>query len=243
MAAWLNPFFGILATLILSIVPARPLVAQEEAVPLAQLSEVRFGPVLNKRPFDTKDFTGKVVVVDRWGINSVACKNFMPELVKLHRRYSKKGLAIVGIEVQSGPWNQVNEFLDDERVEFPVVSGGTTPARSGFVPFALVFGADGNLDWAGNPTQDGFVDAIRDALKEVEEESDSLLPEEPAPIIASRVWTNDEGQTIEAEVLRVEGDEVVFRMKDRNEVAYAIGRLSPRDQLVIRRAERQPGAR
>lgn len=240
MAPWLKTFSGILVTLVVAV--AR-LDGEDEGVPLALVSQVTFGPVVNKRPFTPEDFKGKVVVIDRWGIGSVACRNFMPELVKLHRRYSKKGLFVVGIEVQSGPWKQVNELLDDERVEFPVVSGGRTPVKSGFVPFALVFGVDGKLDWAGNPTQGGFVDAIRDALKEVEEEDDSLLARVEAPLVGSRSWTNTDGRTIEAAVLRVEGDQVIFRMKDRKEVPYGIDKLSPRDQLVIRQALREAGVK
>lgn len=54
-----------------------------------------------------------------------------------------------------------------------------------------------------------------------------------APHAAARVWTNDEGQTIEADLVRVKGRTAILSKSGRDEISAPIARLSPADQAWI----------
>ena len=49
-----------------------------------------------------------------------------------------------------------------------------------------------------------------------------------APVM--QAWTNAEGKTIQAALLRVEGENVVFKLANGAEVPYALNKLSPESQ-------------
>ena len=65
------------------------------------------------------------------------------------------------------------------------------------------------------------------AEKEDETEEEELLPEQE--------WTRADGKSITASVVRVEGDQVVFRLKGR-EIPYPIADLSEESQEKIKEA-------
>lgn len=147
---------------------ALPAFAQDEektSTPDASLSQVNFAEVVNGAPFDKAALAGKVVVVEEWGVNCGPCIAGLPEMAKLAKRYEKKGLVVVGLERQNGTKDQILKILKDARVKYPVMSGGSTPVKSDFIPHALVFGADGKLVWHGNPGDGEFEDSVKDALK------------------------------------------------------------------------------
>lgn len=64
---------------------------------------------------------------------------------------------------------------------------------------------------------------------ELEPEPD---PDAPDPLEGD--WTNAEGKTIEAALLRVEGGNAILRLKDGREVPYPIEKLSGESQAVVR---------
>lgn len=215
--------------------------AAKEDVPNASLSEVRFGGVVNGVEFDRAELDGKVVVVEKWGTRCGPCIAFLPELAKIAKRYEKKGLAVVGMEVQNSKKDAIVDVLDDARVKYPVVAGGSTPVSAGTIPFACVFGADGKLLWSGNPHNDGFLKSIKKGLRDKKDmpspsTAASVDKTTAGPLIASREWTNTDGKTIRAEVMRVEDANVVFRMSGGREVPYEIAKLSEDDQKLIREA-------
>lgn len=216
--------------------------AADDDVPAGSLSQVKFGDVVNEVDFKPDELTGKVVVVEKWGTQCGPCIAFLPELAKIAKRYEKKGLAVVGMEVQQSKKDDINELLKDAKVKYPVVAGGSTPVNADGIPHAHVFGPDGKLLWAGNPHEDGFMDSIKDGLraykKMPEEEPGAEEESEDGPLVASRDWTNSEGKSITAEVLRVEGGKVIFRMNGR-EVPYQLDQLVEEDQKTIREAAEQ----
>jgi thiol-disulfide isomerase/thioredoxin len=221
------------------VLVAGPAFAEDKDVPDADLSQVRFGDVVNGVDFKSADLAGKVVVVEKWGTRCGPCIAFLPELVKIHKRYEKKGLAVVGMEVQNSETEAIIEVLDDARVKYPVVKGGNTPVSSKGIPHALVFGADGKLIWAGNPHDDEFLTSIKQGLRKVDDAPPAAAEnDQPAsgPIIASRDWTNTDGKKIRAEVVRIDDSKVTFRMNGNREIAYDIAKLSEDDQKLIREA-------
>lgn len=59
------------------------------------------------------------------------------------------------------------------------------------------------------------------------------------PAVQARTWTSSDGRTIEAELVRVEGDTVVLNMKGK-EFPIPLSRLSEADQAFVREAAAKP---
>lgn len=154
----------VLALLALAV-PAFAGKKDKPSVPDASIDQVRWSEVVNDAPFDKEALTGKVVVVEEWGVNCPPCIASLPELAKLAKRHEKKGLVVVGLERQNSSKEDILAALKKAKVKYPVMAGGSTPVPSDGIPHALVFGGDGKLVWHGHPADEGFEDAVKDALK------------------------------------------------------------------------------
>ena len=155
----------------------------------------------------------------------------------MDKRYRDKGLVVIGDEVQGSTVADIEEVAKDNRVEFTITKGTTrSPSMQG-IPHVIVFAPSGEAVFAGHPADDDFERAVKKALKdvgEIAEEGDEPA-EEGKPVIEERSWTNAEGKTIRAAVLRVEGDKVVFKMGSK-EIPYPLEKLSEEDQKAITEA-------
>ncbi len=143
---------------------------EDKAAPDASVSQVRWGEVVNDVAFDPKDVEGKVVVVEEWGVNCGPCIASLPDMAKLAKRYAKKGLVVVGLEVQGGTEDEILDLLKEARVKYPVTKGGNAPVSTGGIPHACIFGTDGKLIWHGHPADDDFERQLKKALRAVEKE-------------------------------------------------------------------------
>lgn len=141
--------------------------AADKPVPSATLEEVTFGTVVNDVPFDKETLTGKVVVVEEWGVNCPPCVASLPMLAKMAKSNEKKGLAVVGLECQGSPKEAIVKLLKSAGVKYPVMAGGSAPAGTGTIPHACVFDVTGKLVWTGNPHDENFERAVKKALRGV----------------------------------------------------------------------------
>ncbi|MEM7145230.1 MAG: c-type cytochrome domain-containing protein [Verrucomicrobiota bacterium] len=69
-------------------------------------------------------------------------------------------------------------------------------------------------------------------MEENDSDSDSLFASRPEPIQGE--WTNKEGKTISAKLLRVEGDVAVLEMTGGKLYNYPIANLSDESQAIVR---------
>ena len=162
----------------------------------------------------------------------------MPHLVRMDKKYRKKGLKVIADERQGSPVEDIEEVAKDNRAEFSITKGTTCPPGMGGIPHAVVFDSTGKLIFSGHPSEDNFDRSVKNALKDVDaepEEDEGGLPPVAKPVIDERAWTNSDGRTIKAAVMRVEGDKVVFKMKGR-EIPYPLEKLSDEGQDAIKEA-------
>ena len=113
----LNRFLGVtlaaLAAFSLVLPPAHALDAGSK-MPEIGLTD------LSGKPVTVASLAGKVVIVDFWATWCAPCKEEMPVLEKLYKKYGGKGLVVVGVSVDKDASN-IKGFAKKLGVTFPIV--------------------------------------------------------------------------------------------------------------------------
>ena len=132
---------------------------------------------INGRPIKLSDYAGKVLLVNLWATWCGPCRMEIPELVKLHKEYRAKGLAVVGLSTENPEASAegVRRFAKDFKMDYSVgwvtqdVAIALMQGRDA-IPQSFVISRDGRIlkrfigfSAAGTPQQ--LRDAIEEALK------------------------------------------------------------------------------
>ncbi|HEY3298374.1 MAG TPA: TlpA disulfide reductase family protein [Armatimonadota bacterium] len=64
----------------------------------------------------------KVVVMDFWATWCPPCREETAVLQKLHEEYASKGVAVVGISVDRGGWNDIRPFVKEHKLTYTVLA-------------------------------------------------------------------------------------------------------------------------
>jgi cytochrome c biogenesis protein CcmG, thiol:disulfide interchange protein DsbE len=118
-------------------------------------------------------FKGQVVLVDFWASWCGPCRQSFGFLNRMHGEYSKKGLTIIGINVDENP-KDAARFLDKIPAQFSVIYDalGVTPKAFDLkvMPSSYLIGRDGTIRFVhqGFRTKDqaAIEAAIQSALQE-----------------------------------------------------------------------------
>lgn len=125
---------------------------------------------------------GKVYVVEFWATWCPPCRESIPHLTELQKKY-KDSAVIIGMASservgQSGKderFAKVQKFVRDQgdkmnyRVAFEtdrrVSNAWLGAADVNFIPCAFVVGGDGKIAWFGNPLEDAFAENLNKAVE------------------------------------------------------------------------------
>ncbi|MFW6067105.1 MAG: TlpA disulfide reductase family protein [Myxococcota bacterium] len=88
---------------------------------------------LKGRAIKMSALRGKVVIVDFWASWCEPCKDEMPVLDRLYRKYRKAGLVVVGVG-QDREASNVRKFLRRNPVSFPIVHDGAHTVAKRYRP-------------------------------------------------------------------------------------------------------------
>jgi thiol-disulfide isomerase/thioredoxin len=66
---------------------------------------------------------GKVVLIEFWATWCPPCRESIPWLNTLQKRYADKGLVILAVSVDEGGWDDVQKFAVDHQISYPVLQG------------------------------------------------------------------------------------------------------------------------
>jgi thiol-disulfide isomerase/thioredoxin len=169
----INAMKKLLCLLGCAALPVLSFAKEKEAkpeVPNATIADVRFGEVVNGAAFDKAALTGKVVVVEEWGVNCGPCIASLPEMAKMAKSGEKKGLVVVGLECQNSPKDAILKVLKTAKVEYSVMAGGSAPGSTGGIPHACVFDVTGKLIFSGHPADSEFEKAVKKAMRDAKAE-------------------------------------------------------------------------
>ncbi|HXD33396.1 MAG TPA: TlpA disulfide reductase family protein [Pyrinomonadaceae bacterium] len=88
-------------------------------MPPLKSANSNIGWVANNKHFKLADSRNKVVILDFYATWCVPCRDSIPHLVDLHRRYNNKGLEIVGLNVGGeDDYEQVPAFASEFQIPY-----------------------------------------------------------------------------------------------------------------------------
>jgi thiol-disulfide isomerase/thioredoxin len=106
-------------------------------------------PDLEGKAHDSKEWQGKVVVLDFWATWCTGCRETIPVLARLHDKYGPKGLVVAGVSTDKGPKEKVAKFVKKMKMPYQVLWDAEDSQSKVFgyegLPSVYVFGRDGKL--------------------------------------------------------------------------------------------------
>jgi len=117
------------------------------------------------------DFKGKVVVLDFWATWCHGCKIEIPWYMEFQKKYSDRGLSVIGVSMDDDGWKSVRPFLTENRLNYPVVIGNANLAKQFGVeglPVTLLIDRHGKIAevQAGMVDKSSFEIDIQSLLRE-----------------------------------------------------------------------------
>jgi thiol-disulfide isomerase/thioredoxin len=94
-------------------------VARKPLGVLGDAPEFTIKNVQGGEPITSKDFKGKVVVVDFWATWCVPCKVEIPEYNKIRAKYKDQGVEFLGVTFESS-LDDTLEFIKEYEMKYPV---------------------------------------------------------------------------------------------------------------------------
>lgn len=113
----------------------------------------------NGRRVSLRDFRGRPVLLDFWATWCGPCRRTMPEVEQLHRKYRRRGLQVVGINIE-GRSRDVLRYLDQGGYSFLVLfdqgnwdAGVAKSYQVSSIPRTFLIDGEGNVVFSGHPNR------------------------------------------------------------------------------------------
>ncbi|NOY87586.1 MAG: TlpA family protein disulfide reductase [Deltaproteobacteria bacterium] len=90
------------------------------------------------------DYRGKVVLVDFWATWCPPCRKMVPVLSEIYRKYSSRGVVVLGISLDREGLEVLGPFVTDHRIPYKVLLGNdkVTKAFGGISSIPSLFMVD-----------------------------------------------------------------------------------------------------
>jgi thiol-disulfide isomerase/thioredoxin len=109
---------------------------------------------LDGNPQALSQWRGKVLVVNFWATWCAPCREEMPALMRVQRKYAINGVKLVGISLDNA--SNVRKFADEMQIDYTLLVGGIETLdlsrglgnRAGVLPFTVVLDRAGTVAYA-----------------------------------------------------------------------------------------------
>ena len=75
-------------------------------------------------PVRLSEFRGRVVLLNFWATWCVPCRTETPWFVEFQKTYKDRGLVVLGVSLDDDGWKPVKPYIDEMKVNYPVMVGG-----------------------------------------------------------------------------------------------------------------------
>lgn len=106
------------AGLLLSSQPAEAILQKGDKAPPIKVTTT------SGQPVTLANYRGYVLVMDYFATWCIPCKESIPHLNSLNRKYGKQGLQILGMSVDEGNDREVKSFITERKISYPVAIAG-----------------------------------------------------------------------------------------------------------------------
>lgn len=106
------------AGLLLSTQPAAAILQKGDKAPAIKLTTT------SGQPVTLNNYKGYVLVMDFFATWCIPCKESIPHLNALNKKYGKQGLQVLGVSVDEGAERDVKTFIADRKINYPVAIAG-----------------------------------------------------------------------------------------------------------------------
>jgi len=128
---------------------------------------------LNGNSERLSSFKDKVIILNFWATWCAPCLEEMPAFEKIYRRYRSQGLTVIAVSLDKGHISNVENFVDEHSLTFPVLldlDGIAEKIYPSFtIPFTYVIDKKGiivaRVDGAKNWSSDETFDALDILIK------------------------------------------------------------------------------
>ncbi len=76
---------------------------------------------ISGQPVSSEGLKGSVVIIDFWATWCPPCRQSLPFLNELHRKYGKQGLQVVGMSVDEGGERELKAFVAEKGLLYAIV--------------------------------------------------------------------------------------------------------------------------
>lgn len=107
------------------IAAATLLPARLQAMPRSGQQAPNFKVVTTSgQPVSMDNYRGYVLVIDFFATWCPPCKESIPHLVEMNRKYSKQGLQVLGLSLDEDGERVIKSFAVEHRINYPVALAG-----------------------------------------------------------------------------------------------------------------------